>query len=258
MTQIDRLFRQNQVGFGQFEFNQQVARVFDDMISRSVPLYDDVQRALPGLAKLVASDPLTVIDLGCSTGTSLIHLALAVRDRPMELWGIDNSAAMLEECQKKLEQFEVESKIQLLCTDMESVLRAVAEAQDGQLGSLPRQGAVSMVLLNYTLQFLPADSRLAALASIYRWLEPGGMLVLSEKFCHHEPALDHELVELYCQYKQANGYSATEIARKREALENVLVPWTVEENLQVLKQSGFGKCELLLKWFNFGTIVARK
>ena len=96
MVQVDRLFSEKHPGAGEFVFDEHVARVFDDMISRSIPLYADVQRAIPALAKLIDHRPLRVIDLGCSTGTSLIHLARTITDRELELVGIDNSPAMLQ------------------------------------------------------------------------------------------------------------------------------------------------------------------
>lgn len=240
MTQVDKLFRQNQVGFGGFEFNRDVAKVFDDMISRSVPLYDDVQRAIARLAGLLDHDCIDVVDLGCSTGTSLIHLAKALPDRSLRLTGVDSSSAMLEQCEAKLKKFQVNESVRLFESDL----------CDFQFKD------ASIVLLNYTLQFVDVDRRLELMKRLCQSIRPGGFLVLSEKFSHSDPAIHAQWIELYCDYKRVNGYSELEISRKRDALENVLVPFTVAENEQLLKDAGFSKTELLLKWFNFGTLLA--
>ena len=265
MTQVDRLFRQHQVGFGAFEFNESVARVFDDMIARSVPLYDDLQRCIPRLAMLLPDDPLRVLDLGCSTGTSLIHLALALPDRNLELWGVDNAPAMLDQCRQKLNEFGVDKKIKLVCAGLQEVFSLSSEkvdpVRDPVRDEIPQAvrfepESVSIILCNYTMQFVPSQLRAQLLRAMFLALRPGGMLVLSEKFCHDNAAMDQQLAELYREYKKANGYSETEISRKRQALENVLVPWTVEENMRHLRQAGFERVELLLKWFNFGALLA--
>ena len=245
MSQIDKLFELNQVGFGGFTFDESVAAVFDDMIARSVPLYADVQRAIPTLVSMLEHQPIRVIDLGCSTGTSLIHLATQLPNANLELIGIDSSAAMLEKCREKLEQFGFTDKTRLIEADILDF-------------DFSEFGEPSVVLMNYTLQFIPADMRSSVLSGVHNALRPGGFLMLSEKFSHADSELDHKLVELYCQYKKQNGYSELEISRKRDALENVLVPCTVAENKNLLASAGFQKIELLLKWFNFGTFVAWK
>ncbi len=243
MSQIDKLFELNQVGYGGFIFDESVAAVFDDMIARSVPLYADVQQSIPALVSMVEHDPVRVIDLGCSTGTSLIHLATQLPDIPLQLTGVDASAAMLEKCHEKLEQFGIAQKTTLVEADIADFEFNTTEPP-------------SVVLMNYTLQFIPADSRLEIMRRIRQSIQPGGFLLLSEKFSHTNPKLDQQFVELYCQYKKQNGYSELEISRKRDALENVLIPHTVAENEALLRSAGFNNIELLLKWFNFGTFVA--
>ena len=134
----DRLFAEMDPGCGEFSFDENVARVFDDMISRSVPLYADVQRSIPVLADLLDHDPVKVVDLGCSTGTSLIHLAQSLPSRNMELIGIDNSPAMLAKCEENLAKFQLPQKIKTHLSDVRQF--EFSEA--------------SIVLMNYTLQFL--------------------------------------------------------------------------------------------------------
>lgn len=238
--QTDRIFKQNSPAAGEFQFDENVAKVFDDMISRSVPLYLDVQRAVPALASKLDHDPLRIVDLGCSTGTSLIHLARAITDRPVQLIGVDNSQPMLDKLHEKVKALELEQTVETTCSDIESF-----EFENA-----------SVVLMNYTLQFIEPAKRKALLASLVGRIRTGGFLVLSEKVVHGAAETDAVLTELYFDFKRRNGYSELEIARKRDALENVLMPLTVEENQQLLADAGFTRVELLLKWFNFATFVA--
>lgn len=242
MVQIDRLFSQIDPGQGEFSFDENVARVFDDMISRSIPLYADVQRSLPVLAGLLDHDPIQIVDLGCSTGTSLIHLAQSLPDRNLELIGVDNSQAMLEKCQEKLIATQLTNQIATHCADISQFEFA----------------NVSVVLMNYTLQFVSVQARPQILRRIGDSIQPGGFLLVSEKVVHQEPLVDDALVELYFEFKRRQGYSELEISRKRDALENVLVPLTVDENIQLLRNAGFTRVEVLLKWFNFATFVCYK
>jgi len=241
MVQIDRLFNEINPKLGEFTFDESVAQVFDDMISRSVPLYTDVQRVLPVLAGLLDHPVIKVVDLGCSTGTSLIQLAQALPHRRFELIGVDNSQAMLDKCAEKLSTQGLQAEVELVRADIRDF-----EPRD-----------VSIVLMNYTLQFVDLPSRPALLSRICQSIRPGGFMLVSEKVSHHQVAVDDALVELYFEFKRRNGYSELEISRKRDALENVLVPVTVDENLRLFRTAGFTDVELLLKWFNFATFVVR-
>ncbi|MEE2639733.1 MAG: carboxy-S-adenosyl-L-methionine synthase CmoA [Planctomycetota bacterium] len=241
MSKTDQLFRQQHPDTGEFTFDENVAEVFDDMISRSVPLYSEVQELIPLLAERFDHDPIRIVDLGCSTGTSLVRLAEHLPDRALELIGVDNSEAMLEQCRKKISQLGLGDRITVRQGDIRNY-----DFED-----------VSIVLMNYTLQFVSIDSRQDLLVRIRKSLKPGGVLVLSEKFVHDDVQLDRSLVELYFEYKRRNGYSELEISRKRDALENVLVPFSVRENENLLSAAGFEEVELILKWFNFGTFLAQ-
>lgn len=238
--QTDRIFKQHAPETGAFQFDENVAKVFDDMVARSIPLYADVQRAIPALVQNLDHQPLRIVDLGCSTGTSLIHLARSITDRPLELIGVDNSQAMLDKLHEKVRALEIEQSVETTCADIESF-----EFENA-----------SVVLMNYTLQFLEPEKRQDLLSTIQKRIRPGGFLVLSEKVSHGSPETDSVLIDLYFEFKRRNGYSDLEIARKRDALENVLLPLTVEDNQQLLASAGFDKVELLLKWFNFATFIA--
>ena len=238
--QTDRIFTRNDVGTGEFSFDENVAKVFDDMINRSIPLYADVQRVIPALIQGLDHENVRVVDLGCSTGTSLIHLASALPEKNLELVGVDNSRSMLNKLEEKFSALEMEGVAEIHCCDI----------QDFDFSD------ASVVLMNYTLQFIQPENRIAMLERIRSRLKPGGFLLLSEKVRHDQPGMDKTLTELYFDFKRRNGYSELEIARKRDALENVLVPFTVDQNIELLKQAGFEEVEVLLKWFNFTTLLA--
>ena len=70
--------------------------------------------------------------------------------------------------------------------------------------------------------------------------------------------LNREYIDIYHGYKKSKGYSELEISRKREALENVLIPFSIEENRTMLKQVGFSTVETYFQWFNFASLVAIK
>lgn len=247
MAKIDKLFTEIDPRIGEFSFDENVARVFDDMISRSIPLYADVQRSVPVLARLLDHDPIKVIDLGCSTGTSLIHLASALPDRNVELIGVDNSQAMLAKCEEKLgllanrgcDEARLFEQIKVFHDDIRSF----------------EFSAASIVLMNYTLQFIDVESRPEVLKRICGSLKSDGIMLVSEKVVHQQPMMDDALVGLYFEFKRRQGYSELEISRKRDALENVLVPLTVDQNLEMFRAAGFSRVEVLLKWFNFATFI---
>lgn len=240
MKNVDQLFNQINPQIGEFAFDENVAEVFDDMISRSVPLYSEVQQLIPALTQLLDHQSVKVVDLGCSTGTSLIALAESLPDAELELIGVDNSHAMLDQCQRKLDSTGLHERITVYRDDIRNF----------------EFDNASIVLMNYTLQFVPIEDRIDLLKRIRKSLRPGGFLVMSEKFVHDDVQFDRSLVELYFDYKRRNGYSELEISRKRDALENVLIPFSVKENEKILKESGFEEFELVLKWFNFGTFLA--
>ena len=240
MTLVDKIFRDFKPQAGDFKFDEKVACVFDDMVSRSVPLYADVQRLVPVLAGLLDHETLRVVDLGCSTGTSLIHLAQSLSKERLELIGVDNSASMLDKCEVKLKSLDLESKVELVNSSIEEFQFRDASA----------------VLMNYTLQFVPLERRPALLEKICASIRPGGFLLVSEKIAQSDEQLNDAMVELYFDFKRRQGYSELEISRKRDALENVLVPLELDRNIELLKNAGFGRIELALKWFNFATLVA--
>ena len=223
-----------------FEFDESVASVFDDMLSRSVPFYKQVQELVIDFVKLNAKDGNRVIDLGCSTAKFLLELNSKV-DANLELIGIDNSKPMLEQAQKKCIAYGIDN-IKLEFADIKEY---------------PIKG-FDFIVANYTLQFIRPINRPKIVEKIYNGLNNGGFFIFSEKVVFEDKKLDKQIIELYYKYKKQQGYSEYEIAKKREALENVLIPFTIKENIQMCKDVGFKEVHTIFQWGNFVTFVGVK
>jgi len=223
----------------QFEFDAEVAAVFDDMLQRSVPFYKEALQLTSRFAARYTGENGRIYDLGCSTASQLLEIERTLPYRA-ELIGIDNAEAMLEQARRKIDAFG--SGIRLLCGD---ILNHPYESAD-------------VMLSNYTLQFIRPLEREKLVAKICDTLKEGGAFLFSEKVISSEKRLNKELIECYYDFKKAQGYSAYEIAQKREALENVLVPYTAEENMTMCRRSGFAHCECIFRWANFATFIALK
>jgi len=240
----DVLFQENSAA-RDFTFDTKVAQVFDDMVGRSVPYYGEIQRLLSELAlQFTPEQGGAVCDLGCSTGTTL-DLILSNPNCPKSAhgYGVDNAPAMLEQAKEKLAPHVSAKRVTLITADL-----------DGEL-ELP---SVNVVLMNWTLQFVRPIHREALLQRIYASLRPGGALLMAEKVLVEDSLLNRMYIELYYRYKAQQGYTAEEIQRKRESLENVLVPYRVEENIELMKRVGFGAVDTCFRWLNWAAFVAIK
>jgi tRNA (cmo5U34)-methyltransferase len=237
----DTLFKKSTAP-GKFEFNEPVARVFDDMLERSVPFYKECQQMVIDLARHFAQKDSAIYDLGCSTGTLLRHLVKAIpKSKNNRFVGLDNSEAMLKKARGKLKGHLKQ------CELVEADLEGDFELDDA-----------SVIIMNYTLQFIPPKRRAAMLKKIYQGLRPGGGLILIEKVRGESDGLNDLFVEQYHAYKRSQGYSKLEIAKKREALENVLVPLKPGKNRDLLAEAGFRQVDVFFKWFNFAGFLAVK
>jgi len=222
-----------------FEFDEAVASVFDDMLSRSVPFYDEVRKLVISLILAEQKEGLKVLDLGSSTAKFLLDLQSKAQV-PMKLKGIDNSQAMLDRATQKCQAFGANVELEL--ADM---LEYNYDNED-------------VIIANYTLQFIRPMQRLELMKKIYEGLNNDGMFVFSEKIIFEDKTLDKEMINIYYTYKKEQGYSEYEISQKREALENVLIPFTIKENIQMCKDAGFTKIETVFQWANFVTFVVKK
>jgi tRNA (cmo5U34)-methyltransferase len=226
----------------QFEFDADVAAVFDDMLERSVPFYKTSQDITKALVKEYISDNALVYDLGCSTATLLLECerSLKDRDKKVTLVGIDNAEAMLDQARKKIEAFG-------------SQVRVI----NGDILEFPYE-ACDVMVSNYTLQFIRPLIRESLVKKIANALKEKGVFIFSEKVISDDKVLNKKLIDIYYGFKKEQGYSMYEIMQKREALENVLVPYSEAENIEMAKRNGFTHCEVVFRWANFATFIAIK
>ncbi len=225
-----------------FSFDAQVAAVFPDMIRRSVPGYELILQSLPWLAARVVQAHSNVYDLGCSLGASSHALRHGLENMPgCRIIAVDNSAAMLARAAEWLHGFRAATPIELHCADVLD---------------FPLENA-SLVMLNFTLQFIAQDQRLALLQRIRAGMRPGGVLLLSEKIAIDDAPLAELITELHHDFKRAQGYSELEIAQKRQALENVLIPESLATHQARLHQAGFAAVEPWLQHTRFVSLLAR-
>ncbi|GAA7854886.1 carboxy-S-adenosyl-L-methionine synthase CmoA [Helicobacter pylori] len=233
-----------------FCFDEKVAHVFDDMLERSIPYYHEMLNLgayfiAQNLKENLYPKPLPkslpkplIYDLGCSTGNFFIALNQQIQ-QDIELVGIDNSMPMLKKAQEKLKDF---NNVRFECMDFLEV-------------EFKEASAFSLL---FVLQFVRPMQREVLLKKIYNSLALNGVLLVGEKIMSEDRILDKQMIELYYLYKQNQGYSHNEIAFKREALENVLVPYSLKENIALLESVGFKHVEALFKWVNFTLLAARK
>lgn len=239
----DELFRQSQSFIDDFGFGENVATVFDDMLERSVPFYAELQRMIAEMAVDFAASGTRVYDFGCSTGTTLIALDQAIGPRRLTLVGVDNSEEMLARCRAKLAEHTFSNAVELARADLNQ-------------GIVVENASLAVMIL--TLQFVRPLYRDRLIRTIHAGLEENGALVLVEKVLGESSLFNRTFINYYYDFKKYNGYTELEIAQKREALENVLVPYKLVENLEMLKLAGFRYVDIFFKWYNFVGIVALK
>ena len=238
----DEVFKERYSKPSDFRFSHKVASVFDDMVNRSVPFYDEIQRMIAELAADHCTGNGRIYDLGCSTGTTLLQLDQTVPTH-IPFIGIDNSPDMLDKCRQKLLDLDIKRHFEL----------HVAELND----KVPIENA-SVVLLCLTLQFIRPMYREKLLKQIFNGLNPGGALILVEKILAEDTSFNRDFIKYYYDMKKRHNYSELEISQKREALENVLIPYKSSENITLLRDAGFQHCEVFFKWYNFTGIIAKK
>ncbi|MEH6306833.1 carboxy-S-adenosyl-L-methionine synthase CmoA [Olivibacter sp. CPCC 100613] len=238
----DKVFEDKSMNASDFSFNEKVALVFDDMVSRSVPFYNEMQRMVSELAKSHAEPQTNVYDLGCSTGTTLLLMDRLIPE-DINLIGLDDSEKMIVRCREKLKSFSLRRPIDLIRVDL---------TQD-----VPVRDA-SVVTMVLVLQFIRPIKRLDIVRKICEGLTENGVLIIVEKILTEEISFNREYIDYYYDFKRRNDYSELEISRKREALENVLIPYKTSENINMLKEAGFAEVEVFFRWYNFSGIIAKK
>ncbi|MGC7590534.1 carboxy-S-adenosyl-L-methionine synthase CmoA [Bisgaard Taxon 46] len=238
----DTLFSAPIAKLGDFTFDESVAEVFPDMIQRSIPGYSNIITAIGMLASRFVTENSNVYDLGCSRGAATLSARRNIDKTGVKIIGVDNSQPMVERCRQHINAYQSAVSVEIVCDDIRQV----------------EIKSASMVILNFTLQFLPPEDRKALLEKIYQGLNPNGVLVLSEKFRFEDERVDELLIDLHHQFKRANGYSELEVSQKRTALENVMRTDSITTHKARLADVGFNQVELWFQCFNFGSMIAVK
>ncbi|TDW62334.1 tRNA (cmo5U34)-methyltransferase [Oceanimonas baumannii] len=242
MKEKDHIFAAPIERLGDFCFDHQVADVFPDMIKRSVPGYSNIISAIGMMTARFAQPDSRLYDLGCSLGAATQEMRRNLNQSGCRIVAVDNSAAMVERARNHLAAFRSDVAVELLEADICDIHIENA----------------SVVVLNFTLQFIEPSRREALLSNIYNGLKPGGVLILSEKFVSEDNTINELLIDLHHDFKRANGYSELEISQKRTALENVLRPDSPEQHKARLGAIGFAHVDMWFQCFNFGSMVAIK
>lgn len=236
----DILFNTENIEIGSFVFDERTANVFDDMVSRSVPFYAEMQRMIVELANLFALDNSNIYDIGCSTGTTLINLVKNLDRKDVKLIGVDASEAMLKKARQKA---DILNSCELINADLNEDF----EIRDA-----------SVVIMCLTLQFINPSIRNSIISNIFNGLKDKGCLILVEKIVSDDAKLNDGVEKYYHDFKMRNNYSQLEIESKKEALKGVLIPYTYDDNLRLLKRNGFNLVDGFFRWYNFCGIIAVK
>jgi tRNA (cmo5U34)-methyltransferase len=238
----DEIYAARHAEAGSFEFNEAVTDVFPDMLRRSIPGYAASIQAIGSLAARHVVAGSCCYDLGCSLGAATLAMRQNIGVPNCRIVAVDLSRAMISKFQQTINLQGENIEVSIVEADIRDI--SIANA--------------SMIVMNYTLQFLPVDERAAMLRKIYDGMLPGGVFVLSEKVIDQDAEIEKILVELHHEFKRRNAYSDLEISRKRTALENVLVPDTEGEHRARLHNAGFRNVGVWLRYFNFISLVAIK
>ena len=235
----DNLF-DKQTDIADFQFDQDVVKVFDDMVRRSVPGYDSMIQMIGLIARMYGQDNTNYYDLGSSTGAITLSIALNNKSKNNQFFAIDNSKEMVEQCEKNLHN-KVDN-LQAICDDINQV----------------KINSASIVVLNLTLQFIDVNLRSNLIKKIYDGLESGGILIISEKIHFDDAVTQNQITKLHMDFKKENGYSELEIANKRQAIENVLITETKEQHLNRLRDCGFVETSCFFQCLNFVSFLSVK
>ncbi|WP_218353003.1 carboxy-S-adenosyl-L-methionine synthase CmoA [Alteromonas lipotrueiana] len=242
MSKQDKIFATPMQSVEDFTFDEAVADVFPDMIKRSVPGYQTIVHTIGELASRYVKSATRVYDLGCSLGAASLSVARATHAIPCDIVAIDSSPAMVERCSRTVRSFALSNPITV----------------EQKLAQNTKIENASMVIMNFTLQFIKPDERLALLTSIYKGMNDGAILVLSEKVSHPTLQGNELLIDLHHQFKRDNGYSELEVSQKRAALENIMLTDSFETHENRLFEAGFSDVVKWYQCYNFMSLVAIK
>jgi len=236
---MDRIYRSKLNKIKPFAFDEATADVFDDMLDRSIPWYGELQRFIALLTERFYVDGTYFYDIGCSTGNSIISVSEVMGKTRVRFVAVDSSPHMIKRAQKKCYGIE---NIKWICDGVENI-----EFKNG-----------SIVNMAYILQFIPEGDRKKVLERVFDGMVDGGILIFCEKTHSNSKIFEESFIDIYHDFKMRNGYSKLEIDQKRKALEKILVPMSLEEYEQILKDIGFREIRILMKYLNFTSMVAVK
>lgn len=239
---LDKLYSQPREAITGFVFDESVVKVFEDMIGRSVPGYSTLLSMFPVLARYFVTSNSRCYDLGCSLGASTLAVQQGINKSKVEIIAVDNSPAMIEKCQALIAEHKSQVKVSV---KQENIINLEIEN-------------ASLVVMNFTLQFIAENNRQELVNNIYAGMNKGAAFVLSEKIKSDDELQEGRLISLHHAFKKANGYSDLEISQKRSSLEKVLLPETVEQHIERLNKAGFSEVMVWFQCFNFVSLLAIK
>ena len=238
----DKIYHSKKNGIKPFVFDENVSAVFDDMARRSIPMYENVIETIVRLIGKIDLPAGEIYDLGTSTGSVLLALSDVLPDHANAMTGIDNSPAMIKRANETANRYKHSRQLSF---------------EVGDITAFPYREA-SVFILNYTLQFIEPGQRLALIQNLFSKLSPGGIIIICDKIRLRDESLNQSFIDIYYEYKKERGYSQLEISQKREALENVLIPETIDVNRQRLIEAGFDPVTTFFQWFNFAGFLGIK
>jgi len=245
MNKKDNIFNNDSIKDFDFVFDKNVVSVFDDMINRSIPFYKEMQDLIVYFCDSILDNDFKLLDLGCSLGNTLFNIAEKSKKENFELIGIDSSIEMIEEANKRKSLLYPRKNINFFKSEINNALFLDFKNNDAIISSL-------------TLQFIRPIERQSIVNNIFTSLNEDGIFILIEKTILNESSLNRFFIDRYYRFKKDNGYSETEIHKKRLSLENVLVPFSNNENISLLNNAGFKDVELFFQWLNFSCYIAKK
>ncbi|MEJ2542607.1 MAG: carboxy-S-adenosyl-L-methionine synthase CmoA [Calditrichaceae bacterium] len=238
----DTIYQNPKNPLGDFKFDEEVTKVFPDMLQRSIPGYNLILSMINMYTGLYAENNRNYYDLGCSLGAATLSMGKALKKDHGRIISVDNSKAMIKKSRQNIERANLRIPVDLICEDLQNI--KITNAR--------------IVVMNFTLQFVPKNDRETILKRIYNGMVKGAVLILSEKTTFSDLDEKDFNESLYVEFKKSNGYSNLEISQKRTALEKILVPDTTEEHIERLKQCGYIRSNVWYRCLNFASMVAFK
>ena len=239
-----------------FEWDIEVASIFDNMTVRSIPMYAETHRVHASILKRYVEccynkyradkhDHLVVADIGSSTGAFIKTLC--------HVYG-----ASIGEGIDKVDVVAFDKSPDMLYQLTRFMPWVVAIEHDITKGFQDISIEFDFVNLSYVLQFLPQGGRLPVLKSIAKRMTEGGLLFLSHKESLPEEKYDRLFTEEYFQFRRSNGYSDEEIQAKTKALQSSMWVDSFDFTKELLEHAGFTSIQPTTRWLNFSSLVAYK